>query len=476
VGTGTTTYIPSSPLTQTTYFQISVTCQTTTIQSNVVTVTVSSPSVLSTTGGVICGSSGSATIGATVSSGSVAQWYTAPTGGTAVATGPSFTTPTISSTTNYYVSAKEGTGGTGTAVMPAQSTTFTGNVRGYWFTAPSAFTITSLNVPLTGATQSIAVVKFNGAVPPPTYATTTNAFTTLFLTQNNTNTGSIPCNISVAAGDVIGMLGQMGTVTSYGPAVNPTTTVINGSTVSLTRLGMQFPLTTTAPQDLWQEVTATTSIGRVEFQYTSGCEGPRTAVPVTVGPCNTTLNLTCFIQGYYDSANAVMVPVLANQGEVTTTGACDSIDVILHTTNSPYTATDSVRTVLQQNGSAACIFPALSGYYYIAIKHRNAVQTWSADSVSFASPIVNYSFASAQTQAYGSNQIEVAPGVWAFYTGDIIVDENVDLVDLGELETGINNFDFGFKATDLNGDGNVDLVDSPLLEANISNFIFSNHP
>jgi hypothetical protein len=191
---------------------------------------------------------------------------------------------------------------------------------------------------------------------------------------------------------------------------------------------------------------------------------------------NTTLNLTCFIQGYYDSVAGIMKPVLFNQGEPTTTGACDSIDVLLHGTAAPYPVLYSVRTVLQQNGNATCVFPSLNGNYYIAIMHRNAVQTWSADSVAFTTPTVTYNFTNAQTQAYGGNQIEVAPGVWALYTGDIIVDENVDLVDLGELETGINNFDFGFKPADLNGDGNVDLVDSPILEANISNFIFSNHP
>jgi hypothetical protein len=89
---------------------------------------------------------------------------------------------------------------------------------------------------------------------------------------------------------------------------------------------------------------------------------------------------------------------------------------------------------------------------------------------------VSYNFTSAANQAYGDNQVEVSTGVWALYSGDIIIDENIDLLDLGTLELDISNFSYGYMPTDLNGDGNVDLLDSPVLEANISNFVFSYHP
>ncbi len=71
---------------------------------------------------------------------------------------------------------------------------------------------------------------------------------------------------------------------------------------------------------------------------------------------------------------------------------------------------------------------------------------------------------------------EVEPSIWAFYTGDINQDENVDLLDLGEMEFDIANFAFGYFPTDLNGDGNVDLLDNPMAEENINNFVFSDHP
>jgi hypothetical protein len=109
------------------------------------------------------------------------------------------------------------------------------------------------------------------------------------------------------------------------------------------------------------------------------------------------------------------------------------------------------------------------------IKHRNAIETWSANPITI-SGITNYDFTTSASQAYGSNQTEVESGIWAFYSGDINQDENIDLLDLGDIETDINNFQFGYFATDINGDGNVDLLDGPIVENNINSFVFSSHP
>jgi len=124
------------------------------------------------------------------------------------------------------------------------------------------------------------------------------------------------------------------------------------------------------------------------------------------------------------------------------------------------------------------VFPPVSGPYYIAVLHRSAVQTWSANPVTLGSSPASYDFTTAASQAYGDNQVDLSGNgtIWAFYSGDIVIDENVDLLDLGMLEGDISNFAYGYVPTDLNGDGNVDLLDSPIEETNISNFVFSNHP
>lgn len=150
--------------------------------------------------------------------------------------------------------------------LPAYSSTFTGNCRGYYFTAPTCFTITGLQVPTDVGTglQSIAVVRLQQV--PPLFSTTTNNFSVLYLTQSNATPGIIAVNIQVEQGDIIGVLGQRGTSGSY--AATGYVSNVDGFPCTLNRLGMQFPLNTTAPQDLWTENSG--SISRVELYYTPG--------------------------------------------------------------------------------------------------------------------------------------------------------------------------------------------------------------
>jgi hypothetical protein len=60
--------------------------------------------LLSSNGNSLCGN-GSLNLSATANAGSTISWYDAATGGSLVNTGTTFTTPTLSTTTTYYVSA-----------------------------------------------------------------------------------------------------------------------------------------------------------------------------------------------------------------------------------------------------------------------------------------------------------------------------------------------------------------------------------
>ena len=64
------------------------------------------PVISTTTGGAVCGS-GTVGLAATTNGGTI-NWYAASTGGSSLATGTSYTTPSISASTTYYISATSG--------------------------------------------------------------------------------------------------------------------------------------------------------------------------------------------------------------------------------------------------------------------------------------------------------------------------------------------------------------------------------
>ena len=228
--------------------------------------------------------------------------------------------------------------------------------------------------------------------------------------------------------------------------------------------------------------TTPTSTGLFPGMYTvvvtdaNGCTASA-IVLVGVSPCNpVVLNLQVFIQGYYTGGNA-MSPVLFNQGVSSNMNITDEITVELHSAVAPYGFVASTVATLHTDGMATCTFNSAGpGNYYIVVKHRNALQTWSATPIQLNAASNMYNFTTSSSKAYGDNMIEVEPGKWAMYSGDITLDENIDLSDFSQYENDANNFLFGYLSTDLNGDGTVDLLDSPPLDNNIANFIYTIHP
>ena len=93
-------------------------------------ITIGNPTITGTTPGTRCGP-GTVTLGATASAGTI-NWYAAATGGSSLGTGTSFTTPSISTTTTYYVSATNNscTTPTRTAVVATIDAISSGTIGG----------------------------------------------------------------------------------------------------------------------------------------------------------------------------------------------------------------------------------------------------------------------------------------------------------------------------------------------------------
>ncbi len=102
IGTGTSFVTPNITTTTTYYVEASLNGCTSTRTAVIATVD-PIPVITGTTPDSRCGP-GVVTLGATASTGTL-SWYAVPTGGTSIGTGTSFSTPSITTTTTYYVEA-----------------------------------------------------------------------------------------------------------------------------------------------------------------------------------------------------------------------------------------------------------------------------------------------------------------------------------------------------------------------------------
>ena len=173
------------------------------------------------------------------------------------------------------------------------------------------------------------------------------------------------------------------------------------------------------------------------------------------------LNLTVLIEGFYNSSTDTMVG--------------DTVRVYLRNLSSPYAIVDSSACYLSSSGIGTLIFSnAFNGTnYYLDIRHRNSIETWSAAGQSFTSFFGTYDFSNANSQAYGNNmaQVNTSPVKFALFSGDVNQDGFVELSDVVLIYNDASNFVTGYANTDVNGDNLIDLSDLLITYNNSSAFV-----
>jgi hypothetical protein len=154
----------------------------------------------------------------------------------------------------------------------------------------------------------------------------------------------------------------------------------------------------------------------------------------------------------------------------------DTITVELRSASNSASVVTTAQPILNTDGSVSFTTSAPAGYYWIAVRHRNTIETWSADTVQLPGPV--YDFTTAANKAFGDNQIDALGDLkFSMYTGDVNQDDFIDIFDFPDYDLDNQNFvAFEYKATDFNGDGFVDIFDFPIYDANNQNFIFSIQP
>jgi len=225
-------------------------------------------------------------------------------------------------------------------------------------------------------------------------------------------------------------------------------------------------------QATYSEVPDTTGTWDYRAEVRSGnCTALfSTSAAVTVLPVTRTINLKLFLEGLYNPSTSQMNKAQEVGGDKYPGTIADKIQVKIAKPLSPYSVCYVVNDVdLHQDGTCAITVPR-TGQYYLVIRHRNSIETWSGMPVNAIPEPVYYDFSTAASQAYGDNQKQV-PGRWVIWGGDVNQDGIVDSGDMNPVENASVAITVGYVVEDVNGDGIIDSGDMNIIENNSMDLI-----
>ena len=145
----------------------------------------------------------------------------------------------------------------------------------------------------------------------------------------------------------------------------------------------------------------------------------------------------------------------------------DTISVELRNSSAPYNKVDELRVQLDEAGVGSGVFleADTQTQYYIVVKHRNALETWSATPQSILNNQLAFDFTTDAGKAFGNNLV-LKNGSWCIYSGDVNGDGLVDIEDLNLVFIDNVNGIEGYSSTDLNGDLLTEIEDVYLVFKN----------
>jgi hypothetical protein len=258
--------------------------------------------------------------------------------------------------------------------------------------------------------------------------------------------------------------------------INNDSTIVAGTPITLRATGtgiISTPLTY-----LWSSGANTQNITVSPTQKTTyyctvsnGISSCADTVKIWV---NLKINLKMYFEAFYE--NGSLKSSLYNADGSSDIGLFDTVQIMLYDSMSN-AIVYSIKSIADTGGVCQILIPSAyaGSRYYIGIKHRGSIETWTNSSVLLNNGLV-YNFTSSASKAYGANLKDDGNGIYLIYNGDVNQDGSVDFNDYPDLDISSNNGDLGYYPTDLNGDGSVDFGDYPTLDINSNDGIIALTP
>lgn len=195
-----------------------------------------------------------------------------------------------------------------------------------------------------------------------------------------------------------------------------------------------------------------------------GCDSIAT-LNLTIQPNYLALNIKVFLEGLY-LGNEKMTSAPFNADGISPQNIADTLTIELHDTLGMFMTVYSSFALLDTNGMCSINIPNTfnNNRFYLSVKHRNSIETWSANPILLASN-TNYDFSNAADKSFGDN-VKNDGGVFLLYCGDITQDGSIDFADYPLLDIDNQNGVLGYLTTDLTGDSSTDFGDYPIIDIN----------
>jgi hypothetical protein len=273
------------------------------------------------------------------------------------------------------------------------------------------------------------------------------------------------------------------TVTGFSPTSGSSGTVVDVSGTGFTNItGISIngtPVTiysVVSPTQITLTVPSNATSGMISV--TNSCGTGESVDPFTLSSSSAELDVRLFIEGFYQGGGTLI--------GIISPSVSDTVTIQLADEQSPHAIVQSQRVNLSTSGYATAYFPSSvnGNAYYIVVKHRNALETWSSIPVSFNGTPISYDFTTTSNKAYGSNESDLQDGSYALFSGDIsssgqglgfqdgVIEDN----DYSSIENAVFLILGGYIVQDLTGDGVVEDADYSLTENNVFYIISVQRP